>query len=634
MRTIFTIAICCITLASFSQKKNQYQYSVDLTQIKDDKLFVELKTPAVTKDEIVFYLPKIIPGTYAIADYGRYVSDFKAFDKKGKELTVEKINDNGWKIKEAKRLTKISYWIDDTFDTEKSGAEIFWPAGTNFEEGKDVLLNEAGFFGYLDGLKEVPFQMTITRPQDFYGSTGLVAQRTGEPLPKVNVEKPEDKNKRVDIYQVENYDRLVDSPMLYAKADTAIIKVGNAEVLIGSYSPNQKITAKQIAENVKEVLMAQKEYLGGKLPVDKYAFMFYWTDKPVNSYGALEHSYSSMYYMPEQTIEQTKQQLRDFAAHEFFHIVTPLTIHSEEIQFFDFNDPKMSKHLWLYEGVTEYFAGNVQVKYGLITKERYLAVLKQKMSIADNFVDDVPFTDISKFTLDKYHDQYFNVYQKGALIGMCLDIKLRKLSGGKYGMQNLIFDLSKKYGKAQAFKDEELFDVITKLTYPEIGEFLKTYVGGNKPLPFEEIFPLVGVKYEREKKIAEPSTGLDQKAITFIPIDGKPRIAIKDPSQLNEQGKSLNFKEGDVIDQINGEKLPDLGPALGAFFDKLRKSLAVGNTLSYVVLRKNESGEMKEVELKAPIINVEKKLKHLVEFDANATAEQLAVQKAWLTPSN
>ncbi|MBI1770706.1 MAG: peptidase M61 [Bacteroidetes bacterium] len=634
MRSLFTLIFSFLILFAAGQsKKGLYQYTVDLTQIKDDKLFVELKAPIISSDEIVFYLPKIIPGTYAIADYGRYVSNLKAFDKKGKELVVEKINDNGWKIKEAKRLQKISYWIDDTFDTEKTGAKVFWPAGTNFEEKKDFIINEAGFFGYFDGMKDVPFQFSIVRQKDFYGSTGLVAQRTGDPLPKVRVEKKEDSDKRIDVYQVENYDRLIDSPLLYAKADTAIIKVGNTEVLISSYSPIQKISARQIAENLKEVLMAQKEYLGGKLPVDKYAFLFYWTDQPVTNYGALEHSYSSVYYMPEQTIEETAQQLRDFAAHEFFHIVTPLTIHSEEIQFFDFNDPKMSEHLWLYEGVTEYFAGNVQVKYGLISKERYLNVLKQKMVMADNFKNDVPFTDISKFTLDKYPDQYFNVYQKGALIGLCLDIKLRKLSNGKYGMQNLIADLSKKYGKTQAFKDDELFDQITKLTYPDIGTFLNTYVGGNQNLPFAEIFGLVGLKYVEEQKVSEPSIGLDQNAITIVPVDGKPMIAIKDPSKLNEQGKALDFKEGDILIKINGEKFPDLGPTFGQFIQEQKKALVEGGTLSYGVLRKNEAGEQKEVELKATVVKVEKTIRHLLDFDSNATPEQLAIQKSWLTPN-
>jgi hypothetical protein len=43
---------------------------------------------------------------------------------------------------------------------------------------------------------------------------------------------------------------------------------------------------------------------------------------------------------------------------------------------------------------------------------------------------------------------------------------------------NLISDLSRQYGKQKGFKDDELFAVIEKLTYPEIGQFLKTYVSG------------------------------------------------------------------------------------------------------------------------------------------------------------
>ena len=73
------------------------------------------------------------------------------------------------------------------------------------------------------------------------------------------------------------------------------------------------------------------------------------------------------------------QNVRDFAAHEFFHIITPLSIHSEEIGNFDYSDPKMSKHLWLYEGVTEYFAGHVQVRQGLMKLDDYIDVIHGKI---------------------------------------------------------------------------------------------------------------------------------------------------------------------------------------------------------------------------------------------------------------
>ena len=78
---------------------------------------------------------------------------------------------------------------------------------------------------------------------------------------------------------------------------------------------------------------------------------------------------------------------------------------------------------------------------------------------------------------------------------MCLDIKLRKLSNGQYGVQELMSDLSRKYGKTTPFKDDKLFGVISDLTYPEIDDFINQYIIKGDVLPYEEIFNTVGVDY-------------------------------------------------------------------------------------------------------------------------------------------
>ena len=645
---LIIILIISAPHTSLSQEKNEkpYQYTVDLTNVVNDRVYVELVTPPVKEKELTFYFPKIVPGTYAIADYGRYVTDLKALDKKGKELPVEKVNINEWRIRNASKLTKITYWVDDSWDTKAEGPEIFWPAGTNIEENTNFVINTSGFFGYFKDRKEPDFQLNILRSKELYGSTGLIPVQTGGSPSSIKLEKGTDiKNKVVDVFKATDYDQLVDSPLMYAKPDTAIIRVANAEVLIGSYSPTKKITARQIAESIREVLMAQKEFLGGKLPVDKYAFIFYFTDKPVLSYGALEHSYSSFYYMPEMPIDQMNQQLRDFAAHEFFHIVTPLTVHSEEIGNFDFNDPKMSRHLWMYEGVTEYFAGLVQVQYGLMPLDDYMQSIREKMLTADQFINDVPFTEISKFTLNKYHDQYYNVYQKGALIGLCLDVKLKKLSGGKNGLRDLMLKLSEKYGKEKAFKDEELFDEITGMTNPEIREFFERYVKGRgpiatdssatsnriEPLPFEEVFEDLGIIYAEEHTFQDYSLGIDNPDLALTQIDNKPRMHIATIANLNAMGKALGFQEGDVLLQINGEDIPEIGsPELGSFFQRQLQTLEEGKDIYYTVLRKDSNGETKETTLTAPIQKVEITQRHLLAPNPQATAEQLALREAWL----
>jgi predicted metalloprotease with PDZ domain len=611
-----------------------YKYTVDITNVSDDKVYVELDPPKIRDKEIIFYLPKIVPGTYAIADYGRMVSDFKAYDRRGRELEVERLDDNSWKIKNAKKLAKIGYWVEDTFDTQQDGPNIFQPAGTNIESDKNFVVNTSGFFGYFEGMKKEEFEISFIRPTGFYGATGLKAVSEGGTLSgKIDLEgtEPSANDSKVDRFLVDDYDKLVDSPLMYSKADTAIIRVGNTDVLVASYSPNSVVNAKEIAATMEEVLAAQLKYLGGKLPVDKYAFIFYFTDQPVTSYGALEHSYSSLYYMPEAPIARMNQQLRDFAAHEFFHIVTPLNVHSEEIDDFDFNDPKMSQHLWMYEGMTEYFAGNVQVKHGLITPDQYLNVLRGKILQANRYNDTLPFTLMSKGTLDKYSDQYGNVYQKGALIGMALDIKLRKLSGGSYGTQDLMAQLSERYGKNNAFEDDELFGVITEMTYPEIGEFFAKHVAGNEPLPYAELFDEVGVNFEESGTIKTYSLGIGQTTITVAQHEGKQMLAIANEQGLDEMGKALGLKNGDILYKMNGKEIPPLNEIQQFIGDQVQDLPNLEN-FTYVVIREVD-GEKKEVNLSAENKQIEVPAPFSLSFDPDATEAQLALRKVWLEPS-
>jgi hypothetical protein len=74
-----------------------------------------------------------------------------------------------------------------------------------------------------------------------------------------------------------------------------------------------------------------------------------------------------------------------------------------------------------------------------------------------------------------------------------------------------------------------------------------------------------------------------------------------------------------------------LGPDFRPFVEKQNADLKEGSILSYTVLRANEAGEQKEVELKAPVAKVERKQKFVLSFNANATADQLAIRKAWLS---
>jgi len=595
------------------RKEKPYRFNLNLTQVQNDRLQVTLQVPEIKQTEIIYNMPKMVPGTYAVYDFGKYLTDFKAFDKKGRALPVQQLDKNRWKISKANTLDRVTYWVDDTFDNTKKEEIVFEPAGTNIEESKIFLLNTHGFIGYFDGLKQIPYELTITKPQQFYGSTPLKAVKT---------------TPTADTYQINNYMELVDAPLMYNVPDTAMLKIGGADVLVSVYTTKPEIKSDLIASNIKEILEAQKNYLGGTLPVEKYAFLIY-VDDAYNisgSYGALEHSYSSVYYLPPFTATQIANQIRSIAAHEFFHVVTPLSIHAEQIGDFDYINPAMSKHLWLYEGVTEYFATHVQVNQKLLSPEEYLTKLRSYITGSLKYNDTLPFTVMSKGALDVHENQYGNVYQKGALIGLALDIKLRELSAGKYGLRNLMNDLAKTYGKNRSFKDEELFDKIAALTYPEIREFFRLYVEGSNKLPYQDIFKTVGITYQPQATEMINTFG---KVETAVNKDGK--IVLAGTDNMNSFGKKMGYQRGDIIQEINGQEVTAANAS--QVIAKQVTNAAVGADLEVVVNRTDANGKLITKRLKGKVTQTPVETAHLLRLDANATEKQKQLLEAWLFSS-
>jgi S1-C subfamily serine protease len=109
--------------------------------------------------------------------------------------------------------------------------------------------------------------------------------------------------------------------------------------------------------------------------------------------------------------------------------------------------------------------------------------------------------------------------------------------------------LSKEYGATKAFNDNELFAKITELTYPEVGEFLKTYVSGTTPIPYETYLAKVGVT----KSIKKTPSSLFMKGKTrYISVDRATKEIIVVPNiELNEFYTNLGLKGGDILMAIN-----------------------------------------------------------------------------------
>lgn len=285
--------------------------TLDLVKIKNDKVEVSINPGAFTSDNIVFRIPMTVPGTYSSDNYGKYIQDFIALDYQGKVLQVDKTDENTWVVADGKKLDRISYWVNDTYDTESEVSDaVFSPAGTNILEGENFILNLHGFIGYFDGFKEVPYSILIQKPAELLATTTL----------------PLDSNRKPDVlwdgFFAKRYFEVIDNPILYAKPNMEVFQIEDIEVTLSVYSPNGAYKASDLKDRIVDMMVAQKAFLGDVDSTKEYAILLYLSelDKPdAKGFGALEHHTSTVVVLPEAIPkDRLEQAMVDVVSHEFF----------------------------------------------------------------------------------------------------------------------------------------------------------------------------------------------------------------------------------------------------------------------------------------------------------------------------
>ncbi len=479
-----------------TQAQGKYSISLDLTSISGDRVKVSIVPPHITDKEIRYIMPAFIPGSYFRKDFGRFVSDMIVVTKNGNFLDIKKEGENVFAIrnKGEEEIAKIEYFISDSWDMEKPNPSmsdeefnyVFQPGGTNIQSGKNFVINHYGYFGYIDGHKDLPYELIIQKPASMYGSTTL-------PRKKGTATK--------DFFTAENYTKLVDNPILYCVPDTTSFTVDSTHISISVYSENGIVKSKALTYYLMMLASAVRDDLG-KLPVKQYSFIMYFASPENQSmtkyggFGAMEHNYCSFYFLPEiARADSLDGIIKQFVPHNFMHILTPLNIHSDKFDEFDFKHVPQSAHLWMYEGVTEYLSNVIQLKDSLMTEEEFMDIFREKMDRANTY-PNVSLMDMSRDLNKKINrDAFMNVFDKGAVLALMMDVRLNELSNGKIGLKDVLLKLSQKYGSNKSFKDDSLFEEIIKLTYPEMRSFFDDYLIANKPVPYKDYFNKLGMNY-------------------------------------------------------------------------------------------------------------------------------------------
>ena len=556
------VSFVAILLCLFSSAQPVTKIEVQLDVDDRGRIFVKVFPPD-QKSEWRYVIPEIIPGTYMKINYERFYSNISAVDLEGNKMKVKK-KDNVFLISGDQPLDYITYQVEQSHGGWRIWDRILACAGTVFTDNS-YLLNFQLISGYFKDFKDLPYEVEFLKKKDLFAATSMNAK----------LRSPEK-----DVFRTNNYFELIDQPILYSEPDTTSFQIKNSRFNIAVHSETNKVKAEMLKPRLTKIMHAIDSFSGFTSEED-YHFIFYYVNKErlkgmFKTFGmgsALEHKQSSIYYFNEVVWDSTFSNLDWIGAHEYFHTITPLSLHSEKIHDFNFETPEMSRHGWLYEGVTDYFAALLSAQYDLsnsITWNMQWAVRtaeKQKprsfTESSQNIIKKNMFSWIGKI------GQLGNFYERGKLVALAMDMEIFEKSNGEKRLIDVMLQMREDY-QGSYFPDDGLRDLLVKYSYPDVGEIYDRYVEGDEVVPYEVYFQKLGWTYH----------GKGEK----LPSYGRFNMWYnqeKDYYNVTWQKKNeLGLKKGDVVLEINDveaipEKMKETKMLSKVFYPKAGDSITV-----------------------------------------------------------
>jgi predicted metalloprotease with PDZ domain len=451
---------------------------------------------------VQFQMPVWSPGDYHVQNHGKYVQDFHATTPKDKVLTVTHPDQNTWQVETGgENEVEVIYSLPNT-------PMGFFSENVNVRE-KHAFYNGPSTFMYVVGHKHDPVTLHISPPEGW--SRAAVPL---EPLAQNGRESSPTANGRG--YAAPDYDTLADSPIVVGDLETREFQfVGKPHTLV-FFGPHQGIDYDSFLTPIRKIVEEENRLMGGP-PYARYTFFI-----EVNGRGgALEH-------LNAQRIPWGKgfpvRFLSGGVAHEFFHLWNVKRIRPLVLGPFDYVNPPRTRNLWFSEGVTSYYGDLSVRRAGLSSEQEYL----QRLGSAITGMQNTPArkrvtADESSLRVWEANNSSgyggLSYYQKGELIGLCLDLKLRGFTSNRSSLDHVMRDLMARHGLPKpGFPEDGIRDAVIRAGGAEMGPFYDLLCRSTEEMPFAECLGYAGLILEgtgnnRFRISADPNASPDAVAL-------------------------------------------------------------------------------------------------------------------------
>jgi predicted metalloprotease with PDZ domain len=279
-------------------------------------------------------------------------------------------------------------------------------------------------------------------------------------------------------FKVENGRFLVNNCFMLGTHQESVINVAGMEMRLAI--SNKLAYAKPLIEKTMRKLIPAYQQLFGGSPAPTYLVVM--NEERVTDGSAFRRSFSQIF---KDTIDEKGIPTWGYImAHEIFHLWNGHAILPAD------------QEEWFKEGFTDYMTNVMLRRAGLINDE---IVYRKLEHIARRYwLDRVWQRDTLSIRETGEHKEQlrFGVYGGGAIVGIALDVEMRKATNNQKGVANIMYRLFQEFAKTgKSYSVSDIIRIANEETGKDLKPFFDRYVTGREFLDIQPYINAMGLDF-------------------------------------------------------------------------------------------------------------------------------------------
>lgn len=454
-------------------------YKIHIHDLAGQTVDVEASFP-VSQPRETLYMPVWTPGYYVKEDHKKNVLRLQAYDDGGRELAVTDGGPNRWTVNTSGAKRLVVRYVLSAKERSVSKDEV---------TSTYAVLNGSATYITVKGGEHLGQEVALDLPKGWVSATGL--KKIGPAS--------------ASRFTASGYEELVDSPIMAGDLEVLDFTSRGTRHQIAYNRGAVAVDKARVASDLKRMVDETRGFWSAK-PWRPYAFLIAFR---TNTGGGLEHSHSTFVNVNPERFATAPgyDAFVALLAHEYQHAFNVKRLRPVELGPFDYETVPTVSTLWISEGLTSYYSNLMLRRSGLIDDDRYLGMMSKQITALQNAPGRLK-QSLEQSSMGVWSNSLSGVgasdatvsyYVKGEVAGFLLDAHIRKLTGGKASLDDVMRRAYAQYSGKTGFRPEDFTAVAEGVAGQPLKDWFASVIGAPGEVDYAEALDLYGLDLTRSE---------------------------------------------------------------------------------------------------------------------------------------